>query len=98
MFLRWRLYDTLNVLRYAGLYGEDELVEVARALSEYGFDVWVPSGKLHEETARISLRYDVTVYDASYVAIAMHLGAPLYTADIELVKKELARHISSFRE
>ena len=91
-------YETLNVLRYAGLYGEDELAEVSRALSEYGFDVWAPSGKLHEDTARMSLRYDITVYDASYVALAMHLGATLYTADTELVKKELARHISSFRE
>jgi predicted nucleic acid-binding protein len=91
-------YETLNVLRYAGLYTEDELAEGARALTEYGFEVWAPSGKLLEETASMSLRYDITVYDASYVALAMHLDIPLYSADMELVKKELARHFTSLRQ
>lgn len=90
-------YETLNVLRYTGLYTEDELAEVPKALSEYGFEVWAPSGKLLEETASMSLRYDITVYDASYVALAVHLDIPLYSADMELVKKELASHITSFK-
>jgi len=89
-------YEALNVLRYTGLYSEDELAEASKALSEYGFDVWTPSGKLQEDTARMSLRYDITVYDASYVALATHLGTTLYSADTELVEKKLAQHISSF--
>lgn len=80
------------------MHSGDELAAVARALSEYGFDMWAPAGKLHEETARLSLKYDITVYDASYAALAVHLDAPLYTADMELVRKGLARHIDSFKE
>lgn len=31
-----------------------------------------------------SLRHNITAYDASYVALAMHLGATLLTADLKL--------------
>jgi predicted nucleic acid-binding protein len=91
------LYETLNVLRYAGLYTRDELVSVARALSQYGFEVLEPAEKLYEETARLSIECNITVYDAAYVAVASHLDAPLYTADAELVNKQLAKHIKTFK-
>jgi len=88
-------YETLNVLRYTNLYDSDELASAARSLSKYGFDVWEPRGRLHEETAKTSLRYDISIYDASYVALAFRLHATLYTADQELARKapDCARHI-----
>lgn len=91
------LYETLNVLRYAELYTRDELVSVARALSQYGFEVLEPAEKLYEETARLSIECNIIVYDAAYVAVASHLDAPLYTADAELVNKQLAKHIKTFK-
>jgi len=33
------------------------------------------------------MRFDTTIYDASYVAIASHLDTTLYTADQELIRK-----------
>jgi hypothetical protein len=33
-------------IRYTELYSGDELAFVARALDEYGFDVWEPSGEV----------------------------------------------------
>lgn len=90
-------YETLNALRYTDLYTGEELASVARALDQYGFDVWEPSGEVYEEIARTSMKQGVTVYDAAYVALAAHLGAPLYTADAELVDKELAQHVKNFK-
>ena len=92
-------YEALNALRYSGLYSEEELALAARALSKYGFDTWEPKGKLYEETAKLSLKHDVSVYDASYIMLALHLKATLYTADSELIQifPENTQHISAFR-
>jgi predicted nucleic acid-binding protein len=49
--------------------------------------------------ARVSLRHNVTIYDAAYVALAENLGRKLYTADEVLVKKFPKRviHIKDFK-
>jgi predicted nucleic acid-binding protein len=39
------------------------------------------------DAATIAIRHDITVYDACYVAAAVHCGAPLVTADAKLVAK-----------
>jgi len=90
------LYEALNALRYSGVYKEAELALVGRALTKYGFHVWEPKGKLIEKMATLSLKKDVSVYDAAYLALAQQLGSTFYTADQELVKRfpEVAHHIS----
>jgi len=92
-------YETLNVLKYARLYSSEELADAANSLSKYGFDVWEPRGRISEETAKTSLKCDISIYDAAYVALASHLHAALYTADQELVQKvpKHARHIRYFK-
>lgn len=91
-------YETLNALRYSSVYNEGELGSAAMSLSKYGFEVWEPKGEIYRETARISMRDDVSVYDASYIALSNHLKLPFYTADNELLEKfpKLARHVKSF--
>jgi predicted nucleic acid-binding protein len=92
-------YEALNALKYSGVYNEEELAHVARALSKYGFETWEPKGKLYEQMAKISLRHDVSVYDAAYIALALHLKAVFYTADLELTQKfpESAQHIGNVK-
>jgi predicted nucleic acid-binding protein len=92
-------YEALNVLWHSGLYGEEDLMLAARSLSKYGFDVHEPRGSVYEQSAALSSRHDISVYDAAYVALALHLKAPLYTADSELIEKfpEATRHIGSFK-
>jgi len=92
-------YETLNALRYTGIYSERELGLAAESLSKYGFDVWSPKGRVYSETAHVSIRHDVSVYDASYVALSMLLHAPFYAVDRELLEKfpRVARHVKSFQ-
>jgi len=92
-------YEALNALRYSGVYKEDELTLVGRALTKYGFDVWEPRGKLIEKMAALSLKRDVSVYDAAYLALAQQLGSTFYTADHELVQRfpENTQHISALK-
>ncbi len=93
-------YETLNALRYSGEYREKELSLAATSLSKYGFEVWEPEGEVYRETARSSMKYDLTIYDASYTALAEHLRILLYTADDEILEKApgRARHIKTVKE
>jgi len=92
-------YETLNALWHSGLFNEEELTLVARALTKYGLDVWEPKGKTYEQSAMLSSKHGISVYDASYVALALHLKATLYTADSELIQKfpKNTQHISTYK-
>ncbi len=92
-------YETLNALWRSGLFREEELTLAARALSKYGFDVWEPKGKIYEQSAMLSSKRDISVYDASYLALALHLKVVLYTADSELIQKfpKNTKHISTYK-
>lgn len=88
-------YETVNALWASGLFSEGELSLAAGSLSKYGFEIWEPKGKILQEAARLSQQEGISVYDASYVALALHLNPPLYTADTGLVRKfpRIARQI-----
>jgi len=92
-------YEALNALWHSGLFKEEELTLAASSLYKYGFDVWEPRGKTYEQSAMLSSRHDISVYDATYVALAHHLEATLYTADSELIQKfpEKTQHISTYK-
>ena len=47
----------------------------------------VSTADLIDEALPLALAYDITAYDACYVALAQLIGAPLITADEALVRK-----------
>jgi len=81
------IYEVLNVLRQSKAYSEEELIQLARSLNKYGFECWSMSEPLKEEAVRTAYKYDVTIYDASYIALATILNTTIYTADEELISK-----------
>lgn len=93
-------YEALNALRESNVYSSTELQEAARALSLYGFESKNPTRKLMQISAKISAENDITIYDASYVALTQIKDIILYTADEELLRKfpERVKHIKDFRE
>jgi predicted nucleic acid-binding protein len=80
-------YEVVNALRFSGEFQEDELRLASRSLSKYDFSTWRPRGRLLELTAELSLRKNLTVYDACYVALAQRTGSRLLTGDKELLDK-----------
>ena len=80
-------YEVMNAIRSAGVFDDGDLAVAARSLSKYQFEVWRPMGKLLELSAQLSLRNDVTVYDACYVALAQRKGSKVITEDKELLDK-----------
>ena len=93
-------YEVLNALKYSGAYGEDELKEIAEVLEDYQFETYDLSGDLAKRTVEIAMRKGLTIYDASYVALAEKLNTVLYTADEKIIRKirdeNLVRHISHY--
>jgi len=92
------IYEVLNALRYSGVYSEEELKEICLALNKYGFEIHDIEGDLKSKVVEIAYRHNITVYEASYVALAMKLKTVLYTADDELLEKfpKIARHIRKY--
>ena len=86
-------FEVLNAIRYSsdGLdYGK--LAEIAESLSLYGFELHHLEGEYARLTASIALENGITVYDASYVALAKVLDTTLYTADERLLGKLKGDH------
>ena len=92
------IYEVLNALRYSGVYSEEELKEICLALNKYGFEIHDIEGDLKSKVVEIAYRHNITVYEASYVALAMKLKTVLYTADDELLEKfpKITRHIRKY--
>jgi len=80
-------FEVLNAVRYSADRLEVErLMDVAESLSLYGFRLYGLKGEYARLTARIALENNLTIYDASYVALAERLNTTLYTADERLIE------------
>lgn len=82
-----RPFEVLNALRYSGLYARDALVSVLRSLDRYGIELWALRSEYGLRVAEVAMDLDISVYDASYVALAEIANARLVTADEEIVTK-----------
>lgn len=80
-------YEVMNALRFSGQYDQANLTFAARSLSKYQFGIWRPKGKLLELSGILSLRQDLTVYDACYVALAQRMHTKVITEDKEILGK-----------
>jgi predicted nucleic acid-binding protein len=80
-------YEVTNALRFSSAFNEVDLALAARSLSKYRFGIWRPRGKLLELSAQLSVKENLTVYDACYVALAKRLKTRLITEDKELLDK-----------
>lgn len=91
-------YEVLNALRYSGDYNEQELERISQDIREYGFDVFDMLTELAKNTVRMAKRYNITIYDASYVALAFMTNSSFYTADEELIEKTKLPFVKHIRE
>ncbi|MHA1617330.1 MAG: type II toxin-antitoxin system VapC family toxin [Candidatus Njordarchaeales archaeon] len=92
-------YEVLNALKYSHRFGEDELKEVLKALTDYQFDSRRLVGEVGEKAVELAMRKGLTIYDAAYAAIALVEKIYLWTADDKLVRKlESLRIVKHIRE
>ena len=80
-------YEVMNALRFSGSFREGDLDIIVRSLSDYQFEIWRPVGRLLELSTKLSLKEDLTVYDACYIGLALRKGSRVVTEDKELLEK-----------
>ncbi|UCH88665.1 MAG: type II toxin-antitoxin system VapC family toxin [Thermoplasmata archaeon] len=87
-------FEVLNALRYCGLFNKKELKELAVAIGKYGFELHNLIGNYAELTANIANTRKLSIYDASYTALAELYDIDLYSVDNKIIEKcKLAVHL-----
>jgi len=78
------LYELANALRYKKGYDPESVSEAINAIIDLDMEIIVPTENLLKESAVISFKKDISMYDAIYVALAKETGYKFITADQKL--------------
>ena len=94
-------FEVLNALRFHARFPRRSLPKAARGLDRAGILTVPLFGDFLDRAVNVSTRDDLTIYDASYIALAELEQCPLYSADEELVALDRGRgsivHIRGYR-
>ncbi len=80
-------YELANVLRYKGDLTTALVEEAVQSLFDMALNWVPPSVAVMRRAVTIAREYEVTVYDAAFIAVAESLGAVFVTADERLAQK-----------
>ena len=96
-------FEVLNAIRYSKRQIPMKILEdIAESLSLYNIKLYNLIRDYAKKVSRISLEYNITIYDASYIALAIQERTLLYTADKKLINMldgeilKYIRHISQY--
>lgn len=92
-------YEVMNAAKYSNAYNEKELETIGETLENYRFGIYNFNSNFAKVIADISNKYDITMYDASYVALADMTRSLFYTADNKIIKATklpFVKHIKDF--
>ena len=93
-------YEIANVLRYKPDLSQGQVQAALNSLYDMQIRIVKGSREVVKEAIHLAYLYDVTVYDAAFVAIAVNLNIPFITADDKLSQKLTkapnVNHISVF--
>lgn len=78
-------YEVANVLRYKNELTAAQVEEAVQSLFDMGLEWIEPSAALMRRAVVIARECDITVYDASFIALAEILNGEFITADRQLV-------------
>lgn len=80
------IYEIANVLRYKEALEEKIILNAIISIYEMRILKSVDQD-IMEEAVRLARKYDITVYDSTYISFAKYLGCTLVTADRKLLQK-----------
>lgn len=75
------LYEVANALRHNKRLAEGDVKDAVQSLIDMGAEIIVPTKEVLNSAVIIAYRYNVTVYDAYFLALAQALRFTLITAD-----------------
>ena len=95
-------YEVNNLLKSAALRSRISFKDALDFYENFlNLNFNIHSSKLLlKNTLQIALEFEISSYDASYIALAEYLKTPFYTADLKLLKKakgnNLVRDLKAF--
>ncbi len=81
------IYEIANVLRHKPDMNPSKVQQAVQSLFDMGIEIQHIGLDIIEKGITIAYIYDITVYDAAFVAFAESLEIDLITADEKLVQK-----------
>ena len=80
-------YEVINALRYNPAMGREDLALIGNALKKFRIELYPLVDGLYESTIDIAINSGTTIYDASYLALAIEMNGHAYTADQRFMNK-----------
>ena len=81
------VYELANVLRFKADLSTAQVRDAVLSLCDLGWEWVSPSPSAMARSVEIARTYEVTVYDATFAALAESSGAILFTADGRLAQR-----------
>ena len=81
------IYELANVLRYKRELALDDVCRAVRDMYDMDVAIVTVTADLATEAIHLARQFDVTVYDAAFLACAQQIGATLVTADDAFYRK-----------
>ena len=81
------VYEVTNVLRYKNDLSTDQVKEAVQSLFDMNLDIIFPSLLIIDQAVELARTYNITVYDAIFVALAQALSVTFITADERLAQR-----------
>lgn len=98
------IYEVVNAVRYSRKDIQPEkLKAICESIAKYGFELYELKGEYANLAIDVALENNITVYDASYVALANYLDTILYTSDTKLLQnlkekyKTKVKHLRDYK-
>jgi predicted nucleic acid-binding protein len=80
-------YEMANALRYNPNLSPKDVNEALDSILDVGFEVRRVDKKTMQDAINIAFKYNITIYDAYFIALARVEGKPLITADYKLTDR-----------
>lgn len=80
-------YEISNVMNYDKSFSAGDISESMGALKDMDFEVVAPHTDLLDRAVELAEQENITVYDASFLALAKLIDGTLVTVDQELYEK-----------
>jgi predicted nucleic acid-binding protein len=80
-------YEMANALRYNPNLSAKDANEALDSILDVGFEVRRADKKTMQDAINIAFKYNITIYDAYFIALSRAEGKPLITADYKLTER-----------
>lgn len=92
-------YEISNLLKSAVVRSrldEKKALKIYQDFLELDFEIYI-TNELLQNSLQIAMKYDISSYDASYIALAEYLQIPFFTADKRLLGKIKSQFVQSLQ-